>query len=59
MVSREEREAYERGQDDREAQDNPIGYLLTPPEWEGDTEAEREAFDKGLSGEQLDGDKNR
>lgn len=56
---KEDRDAYERGQDEREAQDdNPIGYLLDP--WSadrGETESEQAAYDKGLNGEQLDEDK--
>jgi len=53
-VSKEVREAYERGQREREAQSNPLGYLITPSEHEGDTEAEKAAVKKGLRGEQLD-----
>lgn len=56
-VPREERDAYERGQDEAEAQSNPIFYLLSPLADHGETEGEQAAFDKGLSGEQLDGDK--
>lgn len=53
-VSKEVREAYERGQKEREAQSNPLLYLITPSYSEGDTEAEKSAFKKGLRSEQLD-----
>lgn len=56
-VSKKEREAYERGQKEREAQSNPLWYLITPSEHEGDTEAEKSAFNKGLRDAQLDKDK--
>jgi hypothetical protein len=58
MVSKSERDAYEQGQSDRDyALDNPIGAIIggvgTPPS----DASEREAYDKGLSGRQLDDDK--
>lgn len=56
-VSKKDREAYERGQKEREAQSNPLLYLITPSEHEGDTESEKAAFKKGLRNEQLDQDK--
>jgi hypothetical protein len=56
-VSKKDREAYERGQKEREAQSNPLTYLITPSEHEGDTASEKAAFKKGLRDEQLDGDK--
>lgn len=60
MVSKSEREAYERGKSDRDyTLDNPVGALIggvgTPPS----NPSEREAYDKGLSGKQLDDDKKR
>jgi hypothetical protein len=58
-VPKKERDAYERGQKERKAQSNPLWYLITPSEDEGDTEAEKAAFKKGLNGEQLDEDKKK
>lgn len=58
-VSKKEREAYERGQKERKSQSNPLWYLTTPSEDEGDTEAERAAFKKGLNDEQLDENKKK
>jgi hypothetical protein len=57
MVSKEERDAYERGQADRDfANNNPVGYLFGGGETPPTDPSERAAFDKGLSGKQLDED---
>lgn len=54
LVSKEEREAYKRGQEEREAQRHPLSYLFARPAYKGETESEKAAFDKGLRGERLD-----
>lgn len=58
MVSKKDREAYDRGQKERKyIRDHPISYLISPSEHEGDTESEKAAFKKGLRDERLDSDK--
>lgn len=58
-ISKEEREAY--GQGKEEAQyilDHPIGYLLSGGINSRPTESDlAAAYDKGMSGEQIDADK--
>ena len=59
-MNRSERDAYEKGRSDRAyALGNPIGAMIggvgTPPSGQ----SEREAYSKGLSGKQFDGDKKK
>lgn len=49
-VSKEEREAYERGQKERETQSS-VFYLIKPSEHKGDTKVEKAVFQKGLCDE--------
>ena len=56
-VDPKDREAYERDQDAKE--DDFIGrFVKDQGSYLMDSESEREAFNKGLRGEQLDGDKD-
>ena len=55
-ITKQERDAYHRGQQEREAQSNPLWYILTPSKHMGYTEAEKKAFIKGLRGEKLSKD---
>ena len=65
MVSREDREAYERGRDDTKWEnDHPIGSIpgqiidaVTGGGFKG-SKSEESAYDKGRSGESLDDDKD-
>lgn len=58
-VSKEEREAYNSGQEEKDyIRDHPMGYLLTGGvNSRPDDPKLAAAYDKGLDGEQLDGDK--
>jgi len=57
-VSEEDREAYENGRKEADyISDNPIGYMLSGGIHDRPSDpSEREAYDKGLRGEQLDED---
>lgn len=56
-VSKDDRDAYERGTSDRDyTLNNPIGALIGGVGNRPEDPSRGEAYDKGLRGEQLDGD---
>ena len=56
-ATEEERDAYEAGQREVEAQGSPLFHMLSPDERPSDEDAAA-AYDKGLRGEPLDEDKS-
>jgi len=59
VISKEDRDSYNAGKEDKEfIEENPIDYLISgAPNGRPSDDSKSSAYDKGLSGKQLDSDK--